>query len=562
MIIHSLKQNNRYIPYKSIFTRYFKFLYVFFETVDDESMQRLFLIHCKQLVYILLCVKEPLQRLYIKKVCKLWSSGTPNVRIDAFIFLHELGKRMHGNNNDKSMKDLKLENRELSQLFKYMYQGYVTVCKRVSVSTMPGINFMINGMMEMYALNPVVTYKDAFKRLRSIAFHVKQAIQTMAQHQTTNQSTKEIRAKKLKQAKLETVQSVYNWRFINIIRLWAKVLGSHADRKNSDIPLLYYPFMQIACSVLTLSRSAMYDPARLKILQALCDLVEVCQKSTIMDRRIYAPLAPYLISIINNPAFSKKTKSQKNNKKKKNKNMIKERDHEKEWNIHYKIKIGDADFGTDYLHRSLMNNAVRLMILYFSYYSYSISFPEISFPTQVFLREFGANGNIPQELKANTKLLSQKLRENSNWITAKRKDVQFSPKDFEQVHAFLATERLREMSPLSKFIKSKQFEMMIESEEEEMGDNGNNNVNKKQNQNMNKKKTLSAEEKRVLQRKEKKQRKKQIRFQRRQKEKKEQEALRVEQNLLTKYKNDKKSNKVELSGLGDIVQDFELSDDE
>ena len=249
-ILYRMKQNSRYIPNKSTFTRYFKYLYGFFKTVDDESMQRLYLIHCKQLVHILLCMSDALKRLYIKKATKLWSCGTPNVRIDAFLFLHELGKRMHGDNSDnKSIKGKKLENRELLLLFKFMYQSYVKVCKRVSPSTMPGINFMINSMMEMYNLNPVVTYKDAFKRLRSIAFHVKQAIQIMAKHQTKNQSTKEFRAKKLKQAKAETVQSIYNWRFINIIRLWSKILGSHSDKKNSDLHLLYYPFIQICCSV-------------------------------------------------------------------------------------------------------------------------------------------------------------------------------------------------------------------------------------------------------------------------------------------------------------------------
>ena len=532
--------------------------------MDDESMQRLYLIHCKSMVHILLCMKDPIKRIYIKKATKLWSSGTPNVRIDAFMFLHELGKRMHGDNNEdnKTSKEHYLENKDLLLLFKYMYQGYVTVCKRVSPSTMPGINFMMNCMTEMYALNPVITYKDAFKRLRSIAFHVKQAIQIMAKHQTKNVSTKELRAKKLKQAKLETVQSVYNWRFINIIRLWAKVLGSHANRKNSDIHLLYYPFIQIACSVLTLSRSAMYDPGRLKIMSSLCDLIKVCQKSTIMDRRIFVPLAPYLISIINNPAFGKKTKSQKKNKKKVMKNAEKKEDedeNERKWDIHYKIKVGDNDFNTEYLHKSLMNNAVKMMIMYFNYYSYSIAFPEIAFPTQVFLREFGAKGNVPQELKAGTKILSQKLRENSNWITAKRKNVQFSPKDFEKVHAFLAAERLRDLSPLSKFVKSKQFEMMDEDGLDGNMNNKQRNKNKNKNQ---KKKILSAEEQRVLKRKEKKQRKKMERFKKRKKEEKEQKDLKIKEDLLNKYMKDKKSNKGELTGLGDIVQDFELSDDD
>ena len=192
-----------------------------------------------------------------------------------------------------------------------MYQSYVTVCKKCNAVTMPGINFMMNCLAEMYALNPVIAYQDAFKRLRAVAFHVKQAIQTMAKQQSHSLSTKEIRADKLKREKNETVRSIFNWRFINIIRLWSKVLGSHAGTHRSDLHLLYYPYIQVCCSVLTLVSSASYDPGRLKVMQALSDLIAATQKSPVLDRRIYIPLAPYLIAIINNPAFAKRTKEQK-----------------------------------------------------------------------------------------------------------------------------------------------------------------------------------------------------------------------------------------------------------
>ncbi len=137
--------------------------------------------------------------------------------------------------------------------------------------------YHIKQCLEIYLLNPVLTYKDAFKRIRNIAFHVKQS-------------------KKLKQLKLETIQSIYNWRFINIIRLWNKILLTHSNKNNSDLYLLYYPFIQICCS-------AMYNPGRIKIIQSLIQLIQKCQKSSTNTRQIYVPLAPYLISIINNPAF-------------------------------------------------------------------------------------------------------------------------------------------------------------------------------------------------------------------------------------------------------------------
>merc|ERR1712241_156262 len=133
-------------------------------------MRRLFCQHCTEFVHFLLSMNEAIKRLFIKQIVKFWCSGKPNVRCDAFIFLHNCGKRMHAGKNGTN-------ERELLQLLKIMYTSFVTVCKRVSKTTMPGIKFLMNCLVEMYDINPVISYKDAFKRLRSIAFHCKQSIQ-------------------------------------------------------------------------------------------------------------------------------------------------------------------------------------------------------------------------------------------------------------------------------------------------------------------------------------------------------------------------------------------------
>merc|ERR1712228_9724 len=418
--------------------------------------------------------------------------------------------------------------RELLQLLKFMYTSFVTVCKRVSRTTMPGINFLINCMQEMYDINPVIAYKDAFKRLRSIAFHCKQSIQIMAKHCAKNSNKS-----KQKQHKLETVQSVYNWRFINIIRLWSKILGAHANKKNSDLHLLCYPFVQICCSVLTLTRSAAYNPGRLKIMQSLCDLIASCQHSQIMDRRIFVPLAPYLISILNNPAFAKEQKTKK--------------DAMLPFDIMYKVKIGDAHFDTHSLHESLLNNVIKLMLQYFSFYSYSIAFPEISFPTLVFLREFAANSNIDSSIKSKVKILSVKLRENANWIVVKRKGVDFSPKDFEKVAAFLAAERVRQISPLAKFVKSEQFEKITSSQTI-----GIKSMQQKKEKNV----VVGAKNKNKKMKKKKKRNRSKMEKERQQKDKKIDDEMKrnYDEKIIGSHQNGNISN------FGDVVQDFELSD--
>ena len=105
---------------------FFNFEFVcMFRVVTDESMQRLVLIHVKNINYIMLGLGDVIARPFIKKTIHVWSVGTPAVRIDAFLLIYSIAKKR----NEK----------ELLKLLKYVYQAYVTVCKRVSTKTMPGM---------------------------------------------------------------------------------------------------------------------------------------------------------------------------------------------------------------------------------------------------------------------------------------------------------------------------------------------------------------------------------------------------------------------------------------
>ena len=437
--ISFLEKNGKVQKHFALLRRYFKSIYIFLASVSDEVMQRLILMHLKELHYIILILNEKNKRLFIKHVCHLWSCSGAAVRIESFLFLYEMGKKM--------------KSKELHKLYKFMYQSFVIICKRVSLKTMSGINFMINCMVQMYDINPIVAYQEAFHRLRSIAFHVKQGKETMAKHEMKGDNNKERMKRhsmKLKQSKEDTINSIYNWRFVNLIRLWGKVIGSQSKIRNSDLHLLVYPFAQIVTTVLTLSRSHELNPGRLKLITCLIELIEKCQKCGINDRRVYVPLVPYLITMMNNPAFSKTQKKvnksqQKNKKNNKNRNKNKnkwqqeekEEEEKKKVDLRFKLKTASNDFGTIEYQSALMDSITGLMIRYFASYSCELSFPELSFPVLMFLSDFLENGNIASELKVRARTLSRKLRENSDWIDNKRKNVTFSPKDFQRVYAFL-----------------------------------------------------------------------------------------------------------------------------
>merc|ERR1712129_570626 len=140
-------------------------------------------------------------------------------------------------------------------------------------------------------------------------------------------------------------------------------------------------------------------------------------------------------------------------------------------------------------------------------------------------------------------------------IVSKRRSVDFSPKDFEKVNAFLAAERVSQSSPLSKFVQSEEMSKIICIQlADSDGQKGKNGKAKMKNENG---KLLKS-----------KQKKKRMKKMNKLKSKMEKEKARKksiadeksEAELKKNYQSKSGDQNIVISVLGDVIKDFELSD--
>lgn len=138
--------------------------------------------------------------------------------------------------------------------------------KFVNVNALPGINFMRRSLVEMFTIDMNISYQHVFLYIRQLAIHLRTAITVK---------------------KKENIQAVYNWQFVNSLKLWGNLLGVVSNKP--QLQPLVYPFVQVCLGTIKLIPTAQYFPLRFHIVQILMDLSR--------DTGIYVPILPFLIEV-------------------------------------------------------------------------------------------------------------------------------------------------------------------------------------------------------------------------------------------------------------------------
>lgn len=197
----------------------------------------------------------------LKRLVVLWSTSDETVRVLAFLSILRITRGQ--------------QTSFLNLILKAMYLSYVRNSKFVSPGTLPSINFMRRSLTEMFALDLNVSYQHVFLYIRQLAIHLRNALTLK---------------------KKDSFQAVYNWQFVNSLRLWVELLSATANK--SQLQPLVYPLVSIITGTIKLIPTAQFFPLRFHLIQTLIQLSK--------ETHTFIPVMPFVLEVLLSNTFNKK----------------------------------------------------------------------------------------------------------------------------------------------------------------------------------------------------------------------------------------------------------------
>lgn len=314
----------------------------------------------------------------LKRLVTLWSTSDETVRVLAFLCILKITRG--------------LPTSFLNVILKAMYLSYVRNSKFVSPGTLPGINFMRRSLTEMFALDLNVSYQHVFLYIRQLAIHLRNALTLK---------------------KKDSFQSVYNWQFINSMRLWAELLS--ATNNKTQLQPLIYPLVSIITGVIKLIPTAQFFPLRFHCIQILIQLSK--------ETRNFIPILPFILEVLNSNTFNKKHSKVSM----------------KPLSFTCILRLNKPQMQENGFRDEVVQNIFDLALEYMANESYSLSYPELAVPCIINLKQYikkrCKNSNYSRKLKQ----LVEKLEENSKFVETEREKINFTLKDTQLITAWETT---------------------------------------------------------------------------------------------------------------------------
>jgi nucleolar complex protein 2 len=297
-------------------------------------------------------------------------------RIEAFLVLRRLAICLPHSSHIKEA------------VMKGVYQNFAKVAKHVTSYTYPTIVFLTNCVVELYGIDGVLAYQLTFIYLRQLATQLRTYLLTP--------SSKGLR-------------SIYNWQFINCLRVWGQVLSTYAIETTSALRPLIYPYSQICTTILTLSTAPAFFPVKITVCELLSELM--------FKSQVYIPIATHLLNIFRHPSFSKK----------KHTTITKHQTHLQN-ELTFKLHIAEGLLDSLQYKENIAQRTLDVLTRHLSIVADAVFFPEYSYPIRTSLKQLLTMVQIPT-ITRDLRQLQTAINESVHYVLERRGKVAFSPRD-------------------------------------------------------------------------------------------------------------------------------------
>ncbi|XP_050095025.1 nucleolar complex protein 2 homolog [Anopheles aquasalis] len=384
-----MKRDKRFTKVRGCLKTYLVDLTNLLENVSSSHIMTVLLKHLHQFSSILVCYQH-ITKPILKRLIGIWGTAEEEtVRVLAFLCILKITHAQ--------------QTRYLSNVLKSMYLVYVKNSKFVSPNTLPNINFMRRSLTEMFLLNFNLSYQHMFLYIRQLAIHLRNAV---------------ILQKK------DSYQYIYNWQYVNSLKLWGDVLGA-AHSHGGALEQLIYPFVSITIGVIKLIPSAQYFPLRFHCCRILTQLNA--------KTRIFIPVLPFLVEILKSNSFNESHKKLSM----------------RPVNLTCLLRFSPANIQENAYKDAVLDQVYELVLEFAANESASVAYPEIVLPSILLLRQY-AKTTKQYKYARKIKQLSDKLMENYEFMEQRRGKMSIPLKDIERIRAWEEMVRV-EGTPLAKF---------------------------------------------------------------------------------------------------------------
>lgn len=263
----------------------------------------------------------------LKRLVVLWSTSEETARVLSFLCILKITR-----SQPTSL---------LNNVLKAMYLSYVRNSKFISPNTLPGINFMRRSLTEMFALDLNVSYTHVFLYIRQLAIHLRNAVTLK---------------------KKDSFQAVYNWQYINSLRLWAELLSATCNK--AQLQPLIYPLVSIITGVIKLIPTAQYFPLRFHCIAMLIQISK--------ETRCFIPVLPFILEVLNSNTFN--TKHSKVSMKPLKFTCI--------------LRLNKAQLQENGFRDEVIENVFGMILDYMAHESFTISYSDLMVPCLINLKQY------------------------------------------------------------------------------------------------------------------------------------------------------------------------------